>query len=86
MIRIKEFKIKALENTDTLPAKIERRLHLPSGSVKSFSIAKESIDARKKPEVFKVYNLDIETELGDEKMQVNGLETTLEEAKAEQTV
>ena len=25
-------------------------------------------------------------ELGDEKMQVNGLETTLEEAKAEQTV
>ncbi len=68
MIRIHEFKIQALEKTDALPAKIEKRLHLPSGGVKSFSIARESIDARQKPEVFKVYSVDIETESGDEKL------------------
>ena len=68
MIRIHEFKIKALEKTETLPAKIEARLHLPSGGVKSFSIAKESIDARQKPDVYKVYSLDIETEKSDEEM------------------
>ena len=68
MIRIHEFKIKALENTDTLPAKVESRLHLPSGGVKSFSIARESIDARQKPDVYKVYSLDIETEKSDQDM------------------
>ena len=59
MIRISEFKIHALEDIDTLPAKIERRLHLPEGGVKSFSLVKESIDARQKPEVYKVYTFDI---------------------------
>ena len=68
MIRINEFKIRALEKTDTLPAKVERRLHLPSGGVKSFSIARESIDARQKPEVFKVYSLDIEAGMSDEQL------------------
>ena len=62
MIRISEFKIDALEKTDALPGLIERRLHLPPGGVKSFSIVRESIDARKKPSVYKVYTVDIETE------------------------
>ena len=67
MIRIQEFKIKALEK-GPLPAKIEQRLHLPAGSLKSFSVVKESIDARQKPEIFRVYSVDTECEGGDEKL------------------
>jgi len=62
MLRIYEIKINALEKMDVLPAKVENKLHLPAGSVKSFSIVKESIDARHKPDVFKVYTIDAEFE------------------------
>ena len=65
MVRIHELKIQALEKTDILPAKIEKRLHLSSGELKSFSIAKERIDARQKPNVYKVYSVDIETDRSD---------------------
>ena len=66
MIRIHEFKIDALEQKEVLPAKIEKRLHLPSGGVESFDIVKESIDARQKPKIFKIYTFDIQTKLKDE--------------------
>jgi len=62
MLRVYEIKINALEKMDALPAKVENKLHLPLGSVKSFSIVKESIDARHKPDVYKVYTVDVELE------------------------
>ncbi len=61
MIRIQDFKLNALEKTDALPARLEQRLHLPAGGVKSFSIVKESVDARQKPDIYRVFSLDIET-------------------------
>lgn len=66
MIRVHEIKIRALEQFDALPAKVEKRLHIPAGSVKSFKIAKESIDARQKPDIYKIYSLDIESDKSDE--------------------
>lgn len=74
MIRICEIKTDALEKTDALPAKVEKRLHLPAGSVESVCIAKESTDARQKPNIYKVYSLDLITKIKDEEI--------LERAKA----
>ncbi len=65
MIRIQDFKLNALEKTDALPARLEQRLHLPAGGVKSFSIVKESVDARQKPDIYRVFSLDIETGKSD---------------------
>lgn len=68
MIRIHEIKLNALEQTDALPAKIEHRLHLPAGNLESFCIVKESVDARQKPKVYKIYSVDISAKIGDEKL------------------
>jgi len=66
MITICEIKIKAEESTDRLPLRVENRLHIPKGSVESLRIVKESIDSRKKPDIYKVYNLEVEASLSDD--------------------
>jgi len=66
LIILSEIKIKTGESLDNLPAKVEKRLHIPSGSVESLRIVKESLDCRKKPEIYRVFNLGLVTKLGDE--------------------
>ena len=58
MLRIHEIKIHAKEAKDLQRAelealllkKTERRLRLPAGSIRRIRIAKESLDAREKPD------------------------------------
>ena len=65
MIRIHEIKLKAGENESRLPGKVERRLGLPKGSVRGVRIVKESLDAREKPDIYRVFSLDVESDLPD---------------------
>ena len=65
MIRIHEIKLRAGESESKLPGKVERRLGLPKGSVLGVRIVKESLDAREKPDVYRVFSLDVESDLPD---------------------
>ena len=66
-VRIHEIKIDAREakglSADELEAlllrRTGRRLRLPSGSLRKIRIAKESLDAREKPDVFRVFSVDV---------------------------
>ena len=66
-VRIHEIKIKAQEAKDLSPQELEqlllkrtgRRLGLPSGSLRKIRIAKESLDAREKPDVYLVFSVDV---------------------------
>ena len=42
-----------------LARKAEKRLRLPSGSLRRVRIAKESLDAREKPDIYRVFSLDV---------------------------
>ena len=66
MIRVHEIKVKAGREVPDLKELAERRLNLPEGSVLSCRIAKESIDAREKPVIYRVFSLDIGSDLPDE--------------------
>ncbi|MBR5756514.1 MAG: hypothetical protein IKX96_03040, partial [Firmicutes bacterium] len=68
MIRVHEIKIKAERSLKEIDFKslAEKRLNLPRGSVTVCNVAKESVDAREKPAVYRVFSLDIETDLPDE--------------------
>ncbi|MBQ4372372.1 MAG: hypothetical protein II803_08140 [Firmicutes bacterium] len=73
MIRIHEIKVRpgdiaglsSKEKEALLAERAERRLRLRAGSLVSVRIAKESIDSRRKPEIFWVYSLDAEGAEGD---------------------
>ena len=69
MITLCEIKLKTGESVDRLPAKVEHRLHIPKGSVESVRIVKESIDSRKKPEIYRVFNIEIESNFSDEELK-----------------
>lgn len=83
MIIISEIKLKTGESTDRLPAKVENRLHIPKGSVESLRIVKESIDSRKKPEIYRVFSLEISSFLSDDELikacTKNGVKYKVEE-------
>ncbi len=67
IVRIHEIKIKAGEAKGLTRAQLEqllirrtgRRLRLPSGSIGRIRIAKESLDAREKPDVYRVFSVDV---------------------------
>ncbi len=66
MIRIHELKIKTGIDVSDMPAIVERKLKLPAGCITSYRIVKESIDAREKPVIYRVFSLDIASDLDDE--------------------
>ncbi len=68
MIRISNIRLKTGVPLGKLPGKIEDRLGIARGSISGLRIVKESVDARKKPEVYRVFSLEIETSLSDEEM------------------
>ncbi|MDO5332026.1 MAG: hypothetical protein Q4E99_05030, partial [Bacillota bacterium] len=69
MIILCEIKLKTGESVDRLPAKVENRLHIPKGSVESVRIIKESIDSRKKPDIYRVFNLEIFSSVSDDDLK-----------------
>jgi len=62
MLRIREIKLELTEDRDCLPSKIEKKLGLKPGSITRWRIVRESVDARKKPRVYRIYTVDFEAE------------------------
>ncbi|WP_346749526.1 type ISP restriction/modification enzyme [uncultured Brachyspira sp.] len=60
MIRISQIKIPIKENTrDKIILECSRKLRINKSNIESYKINKRSIDARKKPDLFYVYELDL---------------------------
>lgn len=59
MIRINQIKLSIGHTAAQLEQKIRRNLKLSSGTPMNYEIVKQSIDARKKPELFYVYSVDV---------------------------
>ena len=66
-VRIHEIKLNAKEAKGLSAQELEqlllkrtgRRLRLPAGSLRKIRIAKESLDAREKPDVYRVFSVDV---------------------------
>ncbi|WP_455618061.1 NAD(P)/FAD-dependent oxidoreductase [Eisenbergiella sp.] len=66
MIRIQQMKLKPGHAPEAVEEKAARILRIPAGQIASCSVAKQSIDARKKPEIWYSYVVDISLKGGDE--------------------
>jgi len=66
MIRIHEVKLKTGVSTEKLLAKAENKMKVPRGTLSAVKIARESLDAREKPVIYRVYSLDLISEKSDE--------------------
>ena len=60
MIRISQLKLKTDHTKADLGKKVLKTLHLKEDSLLSYCIRKQSLDARKKPELYYVYTVDAE--------------------------
>ena len=61
MIRINQIKLPVTHDTVQLEQKIKKALKLKADTPFQYQIVKKSIDARKKPDLFYVYSVDVET-------------------------
>lgn len=59
MIQISQLKLKIPHTKEQLEEKIIKTLRIQSKDILSFKILKKSLDARKKPELFYVYTVDV---------------------------
>lgn len=59
MIRIHGIKLNAGEPTSSLLPVLCKKLRIPENSVRRWMVARESLDAREKPKIFRVFSLDI---------------------------
>lgn len=59
MIRISQIKLPAGHTEEELLHKTARILHTDAGKIQELRIVKKSIDARKKPEIFLIYTVDV---------------------------
>ena len=75
MIRVRQVKVR-VEDKDKLNKKIANKLDTNVNNIKNFKILKGSIDARKKPEIYYVY--EVAVELYDYK-NIKGVEEYIEE-------
>ena len=62
MLRIKDIKVK-VEEKDKLKKVIAHKLGIKVENIKSIKILKESIDARRKPDIYYVYEVAIDTDI-----------------------
>ena len=60
MIRINQLKINTEHTQEQLRDKVAELLRIPVKEIKSLEIIRQSIDARKKPEIFYIYTVDAE--------------------------
>lgn len=65
MIRIRQIKLPVTHTAAELEKKIAKMLHISRDQIRSWQIRKQSLDARRKPELFYSYIIDVET-AGDE--------------------
>ncbi|MGI6010382.1 MAG: NAD(P)/FAD-dependent oxidoreductase [Ruminococcus sp.] len=59
MIRINQLKLPVDHDQDMLAKKIMHMLHVSRDDLKQITILRQSLDARKKPELFYVYSVDV---------------------------
>ena len=59
MLRISQLKIKADHTQEELISKVRSILHVAASDIKKIEIKKQSLDARKKPNLFYVYTVDV---------------------------
>ena len=62
MLRVSQIRLKPDHTPEELKNAIVRKLRIRDGSRLSFRIVRQSIDARKKPDIFYVYTADVEAE------------------------
>jgi uncharacterized protein len=69
MIRVHGIKLNAGEPTSSLLPVLCRKLRIPEASVRRWVVARESLDAREKPKIFRVFSLDIaESSISEEEL------------------
>ncbi|MDY3250550.1 MAG: FAD-dependent oxidoreductase [Candidatus Choladocola sp.] len=61
VLRINELKLHPDHTAGELESEIRRILHLPKGNL-DYEIMRQSIDGRKRPELFYVYTIDVQTD------------------------
>ena len=59
MIRINQIKLPLGHDRQDLPAKVSGILGIPAGEIDSLHIIKQSVDARKKPDILYSYVVDV---------------------------
>ena len=59
MLRINQLKLLPGEPTEHLEKKICRILHLKPGTTFQWKMIRQSVDARKKPEIYMVYTVEV---------------------------
>lgn len=62
MIRIHQLKLPVTHHKDDIPARIAKTLKIPVCCIHSWSIVKQSVDARKKDQILFIYTVDVEIE------------------------
>lgn len=60
MLRVNQIKLRTVEQESLLPKKVAEILRVDKQDILSTRIVRQSIDARKKPEIFYTYSLDVE--------------------------
>ncbi len=68
MITVHGIKLKLGASTDKLLRKTERQLGLEFGAVDSVRVVKESLDAREKPVLYRVFSLELVSQKSDESL------------------
>ncbi len=66
MIRLNEIKLSLSATDEDVKAEAARELHIKPDDIKGFSVARRSIDSRKKDNIFLVFSVDLETDLDEE--------------------
>ena len=59
MIRINQVKLRIPHTEEDLKNKVAKMLRVPMSRILTFRIVKQSMDARKKPELYYVYTIDL---------------------------
>ena len=60
MIRISQMKMPISHGPEELPAKAAGMLHIKRTDILSWKIIRKSVDARKKPDIYFIYTIDLE--------------------------
>lgn len=71
MIRINQLKLPVQHGQNAVRQKVSKLLHVEGSKIKKIEIKKKSIDARKKPELYVIYTVDVEIEGAKEQAIVN---------------
>ena len=61
MLRITQLKLPVEHTPEQLEKKLLRAAHIKENELKTYTIRKRSLDARKKPELYYVYTIDFST-------------------------